>query len=493
MGARMPARPDTRGDYQGDYGDYDQGRDQGRDQGYDQGYDQRRRRSRKPWLIAAIAIIVLAAGGVVAYVSLRPAPKSSQWVSPPTAAPVKPVLAGLATDAQRPSPDRLASMLQPLLADSRLGPKVRMSVIDVSSGEPLFDYGGTTGAVPASTTKLVTAAAVLHARGPAYQMSTRAVLGSSPGEVVLIGGGDPTLSVGSTGAYPGAARLDVLAAQVLKALGGQKPTKVTVDVSLYDGPPFSPNWEEPDRGESITNIMPLMTDGGLKDPKRNKGKGVYAAQPEMAAGQAFAAALGLPKTAVSVGRAIAGADQLGEVLSLPISRLVEIMLTKSDNIVAEAMARQVALAKGKPASFAGGSQATRDVLSELKIDVSGLTLVDGSGLSYDDAVTAQLLTSVLTAAASTDHPDLRPIVSGLPVAGFSGTLEDRYQGVSASAAGTVRAKTGTLLGVSSLAGLAVDADGRLLAFSVLADAAPASAPAEQALDRIAAAVASCGC
>ena len=97
--------------------------------------------------------------------------------------------------------------------------------------------------MPASTTKLITAATVLAARGPAYRIATRVVAGSAPGEVVLVGGGDPTLAINATGSYPGAARLDLLAAQVKKALGGTAPTKVTVDTSLFPGPVYGPGWD----------------------------------------------------------------------------------------------------------------------------------------------------------------------------------------------------------------------------------------------------------
>src|SRR5262249_27103104 len=146
------------------------------------------------------------------------------WMGQPEAAAVAPVLGGLGTNAKQPAPAVLAAQLVPLLADARLGPRVMASVVDVTSGQPLFEASGTVGAVPASTAKLVTAAAVLRARGPAYQIPTRAVVGASPGEVVIVGGGDPTLAVNANGAYPGAARLDLLAAQVLKAMGGQRPT-----------------------------------------------------------------------------------------------------------------------------------------------------------------------------------------------------------------------------------------------------------------------------
>src|SRR4030095_12979152 len=95
------------------------------------------------------------------------------------------------------------------------------------------------------------------------------------------------------------------------------------------------------------------------------------------------------------GIAPQGAKVLGEVLSPTIARLVEIMLVDSDNVVAEAMARQAALAKGLPGSFSGGAQATAAALTELGVPASGVGLVDGSGLSDDNRVTANQLTAVL--------------------------------------------------------------------------------------------------
>jgi len=124
-------------------------------------------------------------------------------------------------------------------------------------------------------------------------------------------------------------------------------------------------------------------------------------------------------------------------------------------------------------------------------------LVDGSGLSRDDRVTPAGIAALLSAVADPGAGGrLGPVLSGLPVAGFDGTLADRYRAGPASvAAGSVRAKTGTLSGVSALAGLVRTRDGRLLAFDLTADAVPpgANRDAEQALDRLAAALASCGC
>ncbi len=102
---------------------------------------------------------------------------------------------------------------------------------------------------------------------------------------------------------------------------------------------------------------------------------------------------------------------------------------------------------------------------------------------------------MLAKASCPDAPQLRPLLAGLPVAGYSGTLEQRYLRATngGSAAGAVRAKTGTLHNVNALAGVAVDADGRLLAFALVANGTKNAAQAEAGLDRLAAAIAACGC
>jgi D-alanyl-D-alanine carboxypeptidase/D-alanyl-D-alanine-endopeptidase (penicillin-binding protein 4) len=141
----------------------------------------------------------------------------------------------------------------------------------------------------------------------------------------------------------------------------------------------------------------------------------------------------------------------------------------------------------------------RAVLGELGLRVDGLVLGDGSGLSRLNRATPALLTDALLLAVKPDHPELRVLFPGLPVAGYSGTLRDRYHrpagGVAAG--GQVRAKTGSLSGINAIAGILVDADGRALVFAVLANGAPDGGvpptPAQEALDRVAAGLAACGC
>jgi D-alanyl-D-alanine carboxypeptidase/D-alanyl-D-alanine-endopeptidase (penicillin-binding protein 4) len=105
-----------------------------------------------------------------------------------------------------------------------------------------------------------------------------------------------------------------------------------------------------------------------------------------------------------------------------------------------------------------------------------------------------VLATVLTRTASGGLPRAAPILSGLAVAGYDGTLADRGDSDPATAPGSVRAKTGTLLGVHGLAGTVVTADGRLLVFALLANRSTGGdAAAEGALDDVAAALARCGC
>ncbi len=272
--------------------------------------------------------------------------------------------------------------------------------------------------------------------------------------------------------------------------------RVLVDDTAWPGPRLGPGWKPTYvTAGDVAPVTPLMVDGGRVRP----GRSPRSADPALAAGQALARLLDV---AAPVARAAApeGGVELAAVVSPPVPQLVEAMLTRSDNDLAESLARQVAVARGEPASFTGAAAAVQavlgEVLADVGIDAGAVQLVDGSGLSRLDRVQPAALTRLLSAVAGGERPALAPVLSGLPVAGFDGTLARRYRsGPSTPAAGVVRAKTGTLLGVSALAGLLRTADGRLLAFDLTADAVPVGATraAERALDRLAAALASCGC
>jgi D-alanyl-D-alanine carboxypeptidase/D-alanyl-D-alanine-endopeptidase (penicillin-binding protein 4) len=459
--------------------------------------------------------VLLVRPGPVAGWFAQDAPPTTAPTAPPEPSP-SPVLAA-AADAPAPTPAGVRAAIDKLVTGAGLGGRLSVSVTDVTTGEALYGRGQEVPAIPASTTKVVTAVTALAARGPVYRIPTRVVAGSTPGEVVLVGGGDPTLSVAGAGTYPGAARLDQLAAQVKKAFGGAAVTSVLVDSSLYTGPVFGPGWDaDIPTGGFAGPVTALMTDGGRINPKQLAPAERYA-DPDVAAGQAFARALKLPATAVkAVRKGKAPADvaagptasasaaeppapgtELGRVESPPMLRLVEIMLAESDNIVAEALARQVALARDKPASYAGAAAAVDAVLAELGLPARESALADGSGLSRTNRLTASALTDILAYAAGGQRPELAGLLTGLPVAGWSGTLIDRFQAKSGSGKagiGVVRAKTGTLSAVDAMAGVVVTADGRMLAFALLADGVTAGHwDAQATLDAIAARLAACGC
>jgi serine-type D-Ala-D-Ala carboxypeptidase/endopeptidase (penicillin-binding protein 4) len=187
---------------------------------------------------------------------------------------------------------------------------------------------------------------------------------------------------------------------------------------------------------------------------------------------------------------------LAAVTSPPVSALVAQMLEESNNVIAENLARQVALARGQPASFNGAARAVVDELMRLGV-TTGIGLVDGSGLSPQDAIAPVTLAKILELAA--DRPQYRTLLAGLPVAGFSGTLsagESVFAGISGAALGSVRAKTGNLGTVTSLAGLVYDKSGGVLVFALMADQVPSAGmlrEAANAIDAAAAALAGCGC
>jgi len=321
--------------------------------------------------------------------------------------------------------------------------------------------------------------------------------------VVLVGGGDVMLSAGAgnPALVNGRAGLRDLAQQTAKSLlaKNQKSVRLTLDDRLFSGPSRSPRWSASDVADGyVAPIQALEINGGRIRSGHNVAR---SADPALVAAQTFAGLLskrGIKVTGtIRRGAAPKSADGeavLGRVDSAPISSLVEYTLTESDNTVAETLGRLVAIAAGKPGSFAAAGPAVVAAAGELGVPVAGAVLTDTSGLGDGTRIPAQALTGVLALAAGDEQPQLRAVLSGLPVAGVSGTLRDRFAGSRQRVAtGVVRAKTGTLTGVSSLAGTVVDKDGRFLVFAALADRVTSTTAARVALDSLAATLAGCGC
>lgn len=453
-------------------------------------------------VVGGLLALSLAAGTAGAVVLREPPPPEGPparvALPDPTPAPDRGALLPDAgeLDEPTPAPAALSAQVDAAMADPALGGRLAVSVVDVAAREVLLERDAGALLLPASTAKIVTAVAALTSLDPQHRLTTRVLAGPQPGDVVLVGGGDTVLASDRDAMRSSQdARLDLLAAQVSAALAATPVARVLVDDTLYAGPVLGPGWKPTYVTEgNVAPVTALMVDGGRVRPDRNPRH----ADPALAAGAALAELL-QPGVPVLRGTAPEGAAELAAVEGPPLASLVERMLSTSDNDLSEALARQVALAQGQPASFAGVAaaltSASATVLEPAGVDAGAVRLVDGSGLSRDDRVAPGALTRLLTSLSS-EPASLSPVLTGLPVAGFDGTLADRYRdGPQVPGAGVVRAKTGTLMGVSTLAGVVRTADGRLLAFALAADAVPSGGTraAERVLDLLAASFASCGC
>jgi D-alanyl-D-alanine carboxypeptidase/D-alanyl-D-alanine-endopeptidase (penicillin-binding protein 4) len=232
------------------------------------------------------------------------------------------------------------------------------------------------------------------------------------------------------------------------------------------------------------------------DRSRVQGSEERQGDPARAAAEVFAALLADRGVFVeSIEPGASSGSTIATTSSEPVAAMVETMLTESDNDMAEILAHRAGAELSGVGSFSSGAEATLATLQSLAIPVSGAEFVDGSGLSYEDIASPLTLGSAVALAAGESGPSWTwPVILGLPVAGLTGTLVDRFNdGDTRGGAGFVRAKTGTLIRVSTLAGTVVDADGRLLAFAFMSDRTTDVDASRVVLDRAAAALAGCGC
>ncbi|MEZ5093214.1 D-alanyl-D-alanine carboxypeptidase/D-alanyl-D-alanine-endopeptidase [Nocardioides sp.] len=481
---------------------------------------------RSPWrrrLAVLLGLLVVVAGGFAAWDRLDPqAPSLPELVAPgpgesssptptPTPEPTPAIVgvhpptpappAAVAEPLERPDLGRadreaVRQALRPGLSDPAFGPHVVARVAELSDGRTVFS-SGTAPIIPASTLKLLTSTAALEALGPDHVFETRVLQGAGK-QIVLVGGGDPTLASrpdSGPAIYPDRPDLQTLARQTAEALGRGATVRLRYDASLFSGPAAAPTWEAdyvPDG--VVAPISALWVDGGR--PATGFGR---VDDPAAAAAGVFRRALerrGITVAGpVRAGRAPASEAELATVASAPLGQIVERVLETSDNEGAEVLLRHVGIATSGTGSFEAGTAGVRAELGSLGVPLKGARIHDGSGLSRADRLDPATLLEVLRVAADPGHPELRAILTGLPVAGATGSLTVRFAGGALPGRGLVRAKTGTLSGVSSLAGVATDADGDTLAFVVAADrfALPDTLAVRAGLDALAADLAQCHC
>jgi len=442
----------------------------------------------------AVLLLVAVVVGVAAVITAGNSASDAQAVKPaPAAATAAPGIVPVTDSAIKPTPDRLAATLAPLVADPNLG-ALTGRITDALTGAQLWAHGADVPMQPASTNKVLTTAAALLALDRDARLTTRVMASGQPGVVVLKGGGDPTLSAAPAGQdtwYRDAARIRDLAEQVRRS--GIFVTTVQVDVGAFSGPTMAPGWDPADiDGGDIAPMEAVMLDGGRTQPVSVDS--ARSMTPALDAGRALAVALKVDPAKVTVLPAgTPSGQEIASVQSPPLIERLRQMMNESDNVMAESIGREVAAEQNRPQSFDGAVQAVLGQLDKAKIDTGNARLLDSSGLSVHDRLTAETLDGVVNAAAGTDQPKLRPLLDVLPIAGGSGTLSNRYLDTDGgrAAAGYLRAKTGSLTGTNALAGIVTDASGRVLTFAFISN--NAGPTGRTAIDALAAVLRSCGC
>lgn len=327
-------------------------------------------------------------------------------------------------------------------------------------------------ASPASVVKVLTAIAALDTLGAQRRMTTTVratppVDGVVQGDLWLVGGGDPVLGTEAWASTTDRAihtSLDALADRVVGAGVRVIEGRVVGDDSRYDRARVVASW--PRRlvadGESGPLSALLVNDGF-----RVWGHpGVPFADPAAGAAGLLTDLLRARGVDVRVEASSGSAPEVPTVASIdsaPLADIVQAMLRDSDNETAELLFKEMGRLGGEGATTTAGEAFVRTRLTALGLPVEGSRLADGSGLSDANRVTCRLLTAALAARGAA-------IVDGLAVAGQSGTLRARLRGTDL--VGRLRAKTGSLDGVSGLAGFVQTDDGRRLAFALLVNGLP---------------------
>ncbi|ARU46771.1 D-alanyl-D-alanine carboxypeptidase/D-alanyl-D-alanine-endopeptidase [Corynebacterium silvaticum] len=338
----------------------------------------------------------------------------------------------------------LKATLSAMAQDKRLGNFGAM-ITDITTGEVVLSQNAETALTPASATKLLTAAAALYELGPEDRIVTE--VRKKDRTVVIKGSGDVWLTH---------EQMDSLAAQI-----GTGVDTVLVDVTAWKDK-LLPGWDPADVDAGfVAPLEPVMLYGGRLGA--TSGDVPRSHRPAFDVAEALAKRLG----AGTVGYTdSAEGEVVAHTESPTLQKRISMMMEDSDNVMAEAIGREL--------SAEHPVEATLDVLRKNGVDVGGSTVVDNSGLSLGNQITPKLLNQV--AAAS---------VLALPVAGGTGTLENRFN--NTPGAGWVRAKTGTLTGVSALAGVVPSKSGHVYSFAMISNGSEIK-QARAALDAIANAV-----
>lgn len=376
--------------------------------------------------------------------------------------------------ASRSTSDQLASTEHPVLSarrapttlsfTSRTG-TVRRAVSNASTrlpsggclrvdwmGEKLFAVKADTPFIPASASKLVTAAVALEVLGSTYTFETQILSDpiSSTGvvsNIYIVGGGDPVLvrsDYPATEKYPtiNGTSIEVLASGIRASGITQISESIAVIDNRYDQVRFLDIWPSSFFGVEAGPIGALVMNDSTVSGASGKSE-----DPALAAGSEISVILA--KEGVSVPTSIqriatvpTTAVKVASVTSAPLTSIIQEMLVNSDNNTAEMIVKELGYVKKGSGSTASGLEVIAETVKQWGLPTQP-SIVDGSGLSSSNSMTCDDFVVVLEKNKET-FPEL------LAIAGVSGTLKTSF--VDSSVDGRLAAKTGTLTGVKSLVG-----------------------------------------
>lgn len=338
----------------------------------------------------------------------------------------------------------------PIFETSQLG----LYVYDLTESEPLYAINAAHRMRPASCQKVVTAVTALHFLKGKYRLTTdfritgKVQSGILKGNLIVVGGMDPLVT---------AEELLQAAATIKQQQGIQSiEGNVVFDRSMREDAPYGWGWcWDDDYGP----LSALLVDGKdtfeqyWMEAMEKVGIKVLTYSSQRLESQKAPSAKG----------GTAGSSVYS--IRHDIDMLLEPMMKNSDNIYAECLFYQTAASTGK--KWAGrkeAAQRTEELLKKIGIDPTPYNVADGSGVSLYNYLSAEMLVAMLGHAWRT--PEIKEhLLPSLPIAGFDGTLKKRMTGTAAD--GNVRAKTGSVMGVSSLAGYLETANGHTLAFAII--------------------------
>jgi D-alanyl-D-alanine carboxypeptidase/D-alanyl-D-alanine-endopeptidase (penicillin-binding protein 4) len=344
-------------------------------------------------------------------------------------------------------------------------------------GTTVAGFRAESARIPASTMKVVTSAGALLELGADFRFRTRLVAGPETvkrgralvGPIYVKGSGDPVLATRSYAAafLSGRATPMSALARPLRA-GGIRRVRgaIVADERLFDSRRMGPGWPSYYR----LYASPLS---GLATNQNYAGNGraAYVSSPPVAAARRLKATLGgfgvAHAGALRAGAAPARARVLATATSPRLAVILRAMNLASDNFIAETLAKDVGAYGSGRGTTRVGTARTRDLLAERGIVGPGDRLVDGSGLSRENRLSAATLVRLV--AAADEDPEWGAALIGSLARGGQGTLVRRF--TSGPATKRVRAKTGYLNGVSAIAGRVISRRGQRYSFAMLMNTA----------------------